>query len=136
MTAFDDLSLLRAFVCIVECGSISAGARRLKIPQPTLSRYLRVLEEHCGAALLRRDTHRMSLTQTGQRLLADAQTMLAHAEEAHQRLREDQTTLSGHLRLYATIVGDNSLLRAWSAVFCRSIRRSPRSSALPTVRCT
>jgi DNA-binding transcriptional LysR family regulator len=103
MTAFDDLSLLRAFVCILECGSISAGARRLKIPQPTLSRYLRVLEEHCGAALLRRDTHQMSLTQTGQRLLADAQTMLAHAEEAHQRLREDQTTLSGHLRLYATI---------------------------------
>jgi DNA-binding transcriptional LysR family regulator len=45
MTAFDDLSLLRAFIGIVECGSISAGARRLKIPQPTLSRYLRVLEE-------------------------------------------------------------------------------------------
>jgi DNA-binding transcriptional LysR family regulator len=103
MTAFDDLSLLRAFVCIVECGSISAGARRLKIPQPTLSRYLRVLEERCGGALLRRDTHRMSLTQTGQRFLADAQTMLAHGEEADQRLREDQTTLSGHLRLFATI---------------------------------
>jgi DNA-binding transcriptional LysR family regulator len=103
MTAFDDLSLLRAFVCIVECGSISAGARRLKIPQPTLSRYLRVLEERCGGTLLRRDTHRMSLTQTGQRFLADAQTMVAHAEEADQRLREDQTTLSGHLRLFATI---------------------------------
>jgi DNA-binding transcriptional LysR family regulator len=78
MTAFDDLSLLRAFIGIVECGSISAGARRLKISQPTLSRYLRVLEERCGGALLRRDTHRMSLTQTGQRFLADAQTMLAH----------------------------------------------------------
>lgn len=103
MTAFDDLSLLRAFVCIVECGSISAGARHLKIPQPTLSRYLRVLEEHCGTALLRRDTHRMNLTQTGQRLLEDARTMLAHAEAADQRLREDQTTLSGHLRLFATM---------------------------------
>jgi DNA-binding transcriptional LysR family regulator len=103
MTAFDDLSLLRAFVCIVECGSISAGARHLKIPQPTLSRYLRVLEEHCGTALLRRDTHRMHLTQTGQRLLEDARTMLAHAEAADQRLREDQTMLSGHLRLFATM---------------------------------
>ena len=103
MTAFDDLSLLRAFVCIVECGSISAGARHLKIPQPTLSRYLRVLEEHCGTALLRRDTHRMNLTQTGQRLLEDARTMLAHAEAADQRLREDQTMLSGHLRLFATM---------------------------------
>jgi DNA-binding transcriptional LysR family regulator len=102
MTVFDDLALLRAFVCIVECGSISAGARRLKIRQPTLSRHLRTLEEHCGAALLLRDTHHMSLTQQGQLLLADAQTMLARAEEADQRLREDQTTLSGHLRLFAT----------------------------------
>jgi DNA-binding transcriptional LysR family regulator len=103
MTAFDDLSLLRAFVGIVECGSISAGARRLKMPQPTLSRHLRALEERCGGALLRRDTHSMSLTQTGQRLLADAQALLAHAEEAEQRLREEQTTPSGHLRLFATI---------------------------------
>jgi DNA-binding transcriptional LysR family regulator len=103
MTAFDDLSLLRTFVCIVECGSISAAARRLKTPQPTLSRHLRLLEEHSGAALLRRDTHRMSLTQTGQRLLADAQTILGYAEAATHRLREDQTTLSGHLRLFVTI---------------------------------
>jgi DNA-binding transcriptional LysR family regulator len=56
MMAFDDLSLLCTFVCIVECGSISAGARRLKTPQPNFSRHLRLLEEHCGAALLRRDT--------------------------------------------------------------------------------
>ena len=103
MTAFDDLSLLRAFVCIVECGSISAAARRLKTPQPTLSRHLRLLEEHSGAALLRRDTHRMSLTQTGQRLLADAHTILGYAEAATHRLWEDQTTLSGHLRLLLTI---------------------------------
>lgn len=103
MAAFDDLALLRAFVCIVECGSISAAARRMKIPQPTLSRHLRSLEEGCGAALLRRDTHRMNLTQTGHRLLADAQVMLAHAEEAEQRLREDQTTLRGHLRIFSTI---------------------------------
>lgn len=103
MTAFENLSLLRAFVCIVECGSISAGARRLKISQPTLSRQLRTLEEQCGAPLLRRDTHAMCLTPTGQRLLTDARTLLAHADEADQRLREDQVELSGHLRLFATI---------------------------------
>lgn len=103
MTAFDDLSLLRTFVCIVECGNISAGARSLKLPQPTLSRHLRLLEERCGAALLRRDTHQMSLTETGHRFLTDARNVLAHADQADQRLREDQTTLSGHLRLFATI---------------------------------
>jgi len=103
MRAFEDLTLLRAFVCIVECGSISAGARRLRISQPALSRQLRTLEELCGTALLRRDTHRMSVTETGQRLLADATAMLAHAEEADRRLRDDYTTLSGHLRLFATV---------------------------------
>lgn len=103
MKAFEDLALLRAFVCIVECGSISAGARRARISQPTLSRQLRALEELCGTALLRRDTHRMSVTETGQRVLADAKAMLAQAEEADRRLREDYTTLSGNLRVFATM---------------------------------
>lgn len=103
MRAFEDLTLLRAFVCIVECGSISAGARRLQISQPTLSRQLRTLEEACGTALLRRNTHRMSVTETGRRFLADAQAILEHAEEADRRLREDYVTLSGHLRLFATM---------------------------------
>jgi DNA-binding transcriptional LysR family regulator len=99
MTPFEDLSLLRAFVRIVESGGISAAARTLKIPQPTLSRYLRTLEERSGAALLRRDTHRMSLTEAGHRLLLDAQSMLTLADEAAQRLNEDQAALRGHLRL-------------------------------------
>jgi DNA-binding transcriptional LysR family regulator len=103
MTAFDDLSLLRTFVRIVESGSISAAARRLKEAQSTLSRQLRLLERQCGASLLRRDTHGMSLTEAGQRLLTDAHVMLTHAEEADQRLREGQSTLSGHLHLFATI---------------------------------
>src|SRR5712672_1404535 len=103
MTAFEDLSLLRAFICIVECGSISAGARRLRISQPTLSRQLRALEEHCDATLVLRDTHGLSLTQTGHRLLADARTILAHAEAADERLREDKTILRGHLRLFASV---------------------------------
>ncbi|HEY5895274.1 MAG TPA: LysR family transcriptional regulator [Chthoniobacterales bacterium] len=103
MTPFEDLTLLRAFVRIVESGSISAAARTSKIPQPTLSRHLRTLEELSGTTLLRRDTHRMSLTEAGQRLLEDAQAMLSLAEEAAQRLDEEHAVLRGHLRLFATV---------------------------------
>ena len=103
MGAFEDLALLRAFVAIVECGSISAGARRLRVSQPGLSRQLRALEENCGTVLLRRDTHRMNVTEAGQRLLDDAKSILAQAEEADRRLREGHTTLSGHLRIFATV---------------------------------
>ena len=63
------------------------------------SRHLRALEERCGASLLRRDTHAMSLTETGYRLLADARSILALADEAGQRLRDDQTVLRWHLHL-------------------------------------
>ena len=54
-------------------------------------------------ALLRRDTHRMSLTEAGHRLLADSRALLALADEAAQRLHEDQAVLRGHMRLFATI---------------------------------
>jgi DNA-binding transcriptional LysR family regulator len=103
MTALTDLSLLKAFVSIVESGSISAAARTLHLSQPTLSRQLSALEAQCGTVLLRRDTHRMSLTQTGHQLFADAQAMLAFAEEAEQRLRGDQSRLAGNIRLFSTI---------------------------------
>lgn len=126
MSAFENLPLLRAFVSIVECGSISAGARRLRISQPGLSRQLRALEEICGTALLRRDTHRMSVTETGQRMLADAKAILAQADEADRRLREDHTTLSGQLRLFATIdMGQFIVTRLIS----RFLQRNPRVTA-------
>jgi DNA-binding transcriptional LysR family regulator len=103
MSIFNDLSLLRAFVAIVESGSISAAARKLNLSQPTLSRQLRSLEDQCGAALLRRDTHRMSLTDIGHQFLANAQALLALAEESEQRMRRDQSALSGNIRVFSTI---------------------------------
>ncbi len=103
MTALDDLTLLRSFVRIAESGSISAAARTLDVPQPSLSRHLRMLEERSGVALIRRDTHRMSLTEAGCRLLEDAREMLALAELAEQRMREGHSTLRGSLRVFSSI---------------------------------
>jgi DNA-binding transcriptional LysR family regulator len=126
MSAFEDHSLLRAFVAIVECGSISGGARRLRGSQPGLSRQLRTLEERCGTALLRRDTHRMSLTETGRRLLADAKALLAQAEEADRRLHADTMTLSGQLRLFATVDLGQSLVTRLVSQF---LQQNPKVTA-------
>src|SRR5258706_12973048 len=112
MTAFDDLELLRAFLRIVESGTISAAARSLKLPQPTLSRHLRTLEDRAGTALLLRDTHRMRLTEAGHRLIEDARAMIALADEATDRLRDDRAELHGHLRLFATVdLGQSAITR-------------------------
>lgn len=90
---FDDLFLLRAFVSIVENGSISAAARSLRLAQPTLSRHLASLEENCGVALLRRETDTISLTEALHRLLSDAKAILLLAEESEQRMRHERQTL-------------------------------------------
>lgn len=127
MSAFDDLALLRAFVAIVECGSISGGARRLRVSQPGLSRQLRTLEERCGTALLRRDTHRMSVTETGERLLADARGLLAQAEEADKRLRDDHTMLRGQLRLFATVDMGQFIVTRLVSQF---LQRNPQVTAM------
>ena len=109
--------LLRGFVSIVESGSISAAASRLHLTQSTLSRQLQSLEDQCGAALLRRDTHRMSLTDTGHRLLDDARALLALAEESEQRLRKEQTAIQGNIRIFSTIDFGQSVVSRMIASF-------------------
>ena len=120
MTMFTDLGLLKGFVTIVESGSISAAARKLRVTQSWLSRQLRALEDQCGTALLRRDTHRMSLTDTGHRFLADAKAILDMAEEAEQRLRNDQTALQGNIRIFSTIDFGQSVVSRLIASFIQA----------------
>ena len=122
MTPFDDLSLLRAFVCIVECGNISAAARKLRLTQPTLSRNLQTLEERSGNVLLYRDTHRMRITSAGSQFLKDARFLLTMAEEAKQRLWNEQATLQGDIRLFSTIDFGQSVV---SRMIARFIQTNP-----------
>jgi DNA-binding transcriptional LysR family regulator len=117
MTMFTDLTLLKSFVAIVESGSISAAARRSHLTQSTVSRQLQSLEDQCGTVLLRRNTHRMSLTDTGHRLLDDARALLALAEESENRLRKEQTAVQGNIRLFATIDFGQSVVSRMIASF-------------------
>jgi DNA-binding transcriptional LysR family regulator len=126
MTPFDDLALLRTLIRIVESGSISAAARSLKIPQPSLSRHLRILEDRAGARLVHRDTHHLHATEAGQRLLGSARALLEIADEATDRLREGQASIQGHLRLFATIdIGQGAVTR----LLVRFLRDNPRVTA-------
>ena len=117
MTIFSNLALLRSFVSISESGSISAAARNMGLTQPTLSRQLAQIEAECGTALLRRDTHRMHLTDMGAKVLADARAMLNMAEECERRLRVDQTALMGHIRFFSTIDFGQSVVSKFLARF-------------------
>ena len=54
------------FIAIAEEGSISKAAERLYISQPSLSKYLKRLEENFGEELFCRESYPLKLTKAGE----------------------------------------------------------------------
>jgi epsilon-lactone hydrolase len=77
-----ELRHLRAFAAVADELNFSRAAQRLYISQPALSRQIRTLEKLVGCRLLRRDTHSVELTATGEALLASARKLLSGLDEA------------------------------------------------------
>ncbi len=66
------LDQLRVFATVVETGSFSAAARRLRRAQSAVSYAIANLEELLGLALFERGHHRPLLTEAGRAVLSDA----------------------------------------------------------------
>ncbi|MEL6374900.1 MAG: LysR family transcriptional regulator [Pseudomonadota bacterium] len=72
-----DVALLRAFVAVVEGGSVTGASRRLNLTQAAVSQQIKRLEELFGAALFTREHRQMRPTPAGEQLLGKARSMLA-----------------------------------------------------------
>jgi DNA-binding transcriptional LysR family regulator len=97
-----DLKHLRTFVAVVEHGTVSRAAARLRIAQPALSRQIIDLESELGIALFDRVSRRLRLTGEGERLLARSRALLRDAAslaDDAQALRRGDT---GTLRVVAS----------------------------------
>ena len=77
---------LRAFVTIVETGSLTQAADRLGIAVSAVSRRLRDLELRLGAALIQRSTRRLYLNETGQVFFERCKIILSDLEDAQQEV--------------------------------------------------
>ncbi len=73
---------MRAFVVVVEQGSLSAAARRLHVSQPALSQTMNALERQLGVQLLTRRSTGVQATDAGLTLLAEARAVLARHDQA------------------------------------------------------
>lgn len=92
----DDVAL---FVRIVELGSLSAAARERVAPVSQVTRALARLEATCGARLLHRSTHGLSLTDEGDAFLAHARLLLATRDDLQSELGGRRGGPSGWVRL-------------------------------------
>ena len=94
-----DLNAVQMFVSVVQAGSLSAGAARLGLPLPTLSRRIRELERHLNVQLLERSVRGTHLTDAGTRLYEHASRGIEALHEAEEAVASDQARLKGRLRL-------------------------------------
>src|SRR6202011_4959281 len=66
----DDLSGLRALLCVAEKRSFRAAAAELRVTPSAVSQIVRALEERVGVRLLQRTTRNVGLTEAGVHFIA------------------------------------------------------------------
>jgi len=84
-------------VSSVEEGSLSAAARKLRIPVATLTRNVNDLETLVGTKLLIRSTRKLELTDAGADYLASAKQILEQVDEQERRAAGEFTAPRGEL---------------------------------------
>lgn len=97
-----ELRQLYYFVKVAETLNFSEAARSLYVTQSTLSQQIKQLEEEFGTALFERDSHSVSLTENGSRLLPLARRTLQDARDCQNQIRDLQEMVSGELTVGVT----------------------------------
>ncbi|TPG20851.1 LysR family transcriptional regulator [Sphingomonas koreensis] len=96
----DRIDRLRSFVRTADLGSFTAAAKSFRVTQSTVSKHVAAIERDVGAALFRRTTRSLVLTEAGATLIDPARAAIA-AVEALERPLGDVDPLAGRIRLTA-----------------------------------
>lgn len=87
-----ELRHLRYFIAVAKHGSFNRAAQSLYLTQPALSRQVKDLEEELGVQLLVRGKNTVTLTEAGKGFYEEAREVIARAELAVQRVRNEPRT--------------------------------------------
>jgi DNA-binding transcriptional LysR family regulator len=100
----DRLEAMSILIAAVEAGSLSAAARRLRVPLATVSRKVSELEAHLGTRLLTRTSRRLTLTEAGDAYVAACRRILEEVDEAERAAAGEYSAPRGELIVTAPIV--------------------------------
>ena len=112
--ALDDVAI---FLAVAECGSFVGAARRLGMPQSSVSRRVAALEKQVGTSLVRRTTRSLSLTLEGQRLVEACAPPVAHIRAALDDVATASSGTSGSLSIAVSPYICPDQFRAWVSDF-------------------
>jgi DNA-binding transcriptional LysR family regulator len=100
----DRLDAMSVVVAVQELGSLSAAARKLRMPLPTVSRKVSDLEAHLNARLFNRSTRRLTLTDAGEAYISACKRILEDVRETEHTVSGEFNTPRGELVISAPIV--------------------------------
>lgn len=100
----DRFHLMNVFVAVAEEEGFAAGARRLNMSPPAVTRAVAALEERLGAKLLNRSTRYVRTTEAGLRYLEDARRILAELDAADEAAAGINAEPHGHLSVTAPVL--------------------------------
>ncbi|AGO56621.1 putative transcriptional regulator [Serratia plymuthica 4Rx13] len=110
---------IRIFQSIAREGNISAAARKLEITPPSVSKALKLLEQHIGHPLFVRTTRRIELTEAGQQLLEQTVAAVDSLETSLENIRDQNQEPSGLVRITLSRFAYLLILKPAMAAFCR-----------------
>lgn len=94
-----ELVQLRLVRQILEAGSLSKASMRLNRAQSVISRQLAALEKECGGRIFYRNGRGVELTELGERILPEVDTILAAARNISGALEPDDGGAGGTVRI-------------------------------------
>ena len=95
----DSLTDIVVFVRVVDDGSFTRAAERLKLSRSVVSKYVTRLEGRLGARLLNRTTRRLSLTEAGRIFYQRSRRGLQDIEEAEAEVSRLQERIGKFIRV-------------------------------------
>jgi DNA-binding transcriptional LysR family regulator len=112
-----DLNALAVFALVAEERSFRGAADRAGVTRSAVSQTIRKLEERLGIALVQRTTRSVSLTEAGERLLADLSPALSDLRSAVEATRDLRAGPRGRLRLAVSSIAERFLSGPFLAGF-------------------
>jgi DNA-binding transcriptional LysR family regulator len=134
-----EIRQLRAFIALVENGSITAASQVLGLAQSTVSESIAALEREVGTALIahKRGSHSVALTEAGRVLLPRGRHVLAAVDKAYVAVAKAAVSARGEVNIVANESVSTYLLSPVLAMMRRRWRNTKFAvsvAACPEVR--